>query len=728
MGTMERIRQTSPYILALFAVVFVGFMVASDADVSTLLRQGSDVKTASIGVINGEKLSYLDFEERVKERIEEMRRQQQDPDQEIDEAQIRNDLWNELVEEVLLKQEAKKLGIGVTNEEILDIMIENPPAELRRPLTDSAGNFNRQVYLDLITHPEHYINYIGRDPSQIPEDEKQSLIRTWKKGLLSIEQNIRQQKLYANVSSVVGAAGSVISPTFAKKQYIDDKNSADIQYIYVDAQSVPDAMVKVGDDEIKAYYEKYKQFFKTNEKRRLRYIAFKIEPSHEDSARANNRIQKINEGLATCINDAQKDSVFESKLNEYGGKSEDYMLVKDIDPMKYPLLSSMSIGQVLGPIQMGANQFYFRLDDRRVDKNPVIKASHILINFDNNKDSANAEALKVLEKARKGEDFAELAKEYSQDPGTSRKGGDLGYFAKGQMVKEFNDACFAADSGDIIGPIESKFGYHVIFIEDKKSEEIKYSEIQITTSVSSPTKNAIFRNAFSFQKQVADGADFNSTAQKSNYKVIEMPFFEKARPVLGSQYLTDMAFSSEVGTVFEPKELKFYGVVVAQVAEERSAGIIPFQDMKEEIKERLIKNKKVDACKAKADQIYQLVANSASLESAASLDSNYSVKYDSSFKMSSNIKGKGIDPIFNTNVFNLANGQTQIVKGDLGYYVVRMNNKTMIDENTVTDLEANRFAHTLQSKVRTKLFYDWFKSVKDKAKIEDNRSKYFKEY
>ncbi|HOQ48605.1 MAG TPA: SurA N-terminal domain-containing protein, partial [Candidatus Kapabacteria bacterium] len=167
MGTFERIRKISPYALAAFVVIFVGFMVASDADISTLLQQGSNPQTAAIAYINGEKILYKDFQERVNQAIEQQRAQMQNPEAEIDQNQIMTQVWDQMVTEIILKQEAEKLGIKVTNNEIVDILIENPPDFLARSFTDTAGNLNKQIYYDLITNPENIVKYMGRDPNQI---------------------------------------------------------------------------------------------------------------------------------------------------------------------------------------------------------------------------------------------------------------------------------------------------------------------------------------------------------------------------------------------------------------------------------------------------------------------------------------------------------------------------------------------------------------------------------
>ena len=103
-----------------------------------------------------------------------------------------------------------------------------------------------------------------------------------------------------------------------------------------------------------------------------------------------------------------------------------------------------------------------------------VKASHILIKIDSQaKESQKTEARKKLEevqkKLNKGDDFAALAKEFSQGP-SSAKGGDLGYFRRGQMVKPFEEAAFALRPGEVSDIVETRFGYHLIKIFDKRPE------------------------------------------------------------------------------------------------------------------------------------------------------------------------------------------------------------------------------------------------------------------
>lgn len=116
-----------------------------------------------------------------------------------------------------------------------------------------------------------------------------------------------------------------------------------------------------------------------------------------------------------------------------------------------------------------------------------VKASHILIStVDENgkelseakKKEAKKKAEEVLKKAKSGEEFSQLAKEYSDDTGSAANGGDLGYFTKGQMVEPFEKAAFSLKVGQISDIVESQFGYHIIKVYDKIDEQLPFDDVK----------------------------------------------------------------------------------------------------------------------------------------------------------------------------------------------------------------------------------------------------------
>ena len=126
---------------------------------------------------------------------------------------------------------------------------------------------------------------------------------------------------------------------------------------------------------------------------------------------------------------------------------------------------------------------YYEANEKAYRQPEEIRASHILIKVDPKAgDAAKAEALKRAEAIKKridgGEDFAALAKELSEGP-SRNKGGDLGYFKRGQMVKPFEEAAFAMKPGEVSGVVPTRFGYHIIKVVDKKpAGQLTYEEVK----------------------------------------------------------------------------------------------------------------------------------------------------------------------------------------------------------------------------------------------------------
>lgn len=129
------------------------------------------------------------------------------------------------------------------------------------------------------------------------------------------------------------------------------------------------------------------------------------------------------------------------------------------------------------------SQKYYDENQDQFKEAEQVKASHILIKVEPNADDAKkTEARKKIESVqgqlKKGDDFATVAKERSEGPSKSR-GGDLGYFKRGQMVKPFEDAAFSMKVGQVSGVVETQFGYHIIKVSDKKpASTATYPEVK----------------------------------------------------------------------------------------------------------------------------------------------------------------------------------------------------------------------------------------------------------
>lgn len=728
MGTITKIRQIAPWVFVVFAVLFVGFMILSDNISSLATSGGESMRTAAIGTVNGEKIYYKDFEELVKIRIEQMRNDPQNEGKEIDEQQVRSQVWDEMLNDELMKQAAEKLGVVVTKDEILDIFIENPPEYLARSFTDSAGVFNRELYLKILNNPNEIVNYLGADPTTIPQETKQQYISDFSKQIKAIDDYLRLQKMNTEIALSLNAAYAVSSPTYVTEKFIADNSSADINYLYIPAGNPNDTTIKVTDAEIKAYYDKHKSMFKVKDERKVKYIVFPVVPSSADSVRMQRRIKNLEDSLNIANTQAEKDSVFSLFVNAYQGTESDWTMIQDLPPQIMSIFANAVKGEIIGPVAMPDGTHFYRLDGKRSGTNEVVKASHILISFGNNKDSAKAVATNLMKKVNKS-NFASLALQTSEDKGSAQQGGDLGYFSKGRMVPEFEKAAFGASVGSIVGPVESQFGYHIIYVTDKKSEELKYSEIALQVATTNETKNKIKRDAFAALRQIQDGKDIDALAAKLKLQSAEYPFVTRDKPIFGSSYLTSRLFvAKKVGDVLDtlPREIQQgAAIVVGQVAAIREAGIgnVTDADVRKTIETKIRKQKQLDVVAKIAEGVYDGVKLNGTLEGITNLPEGMELK-TATIKNNGIITGMPTEFVAVTKIFKLPENKiNKPIRGESGYFIVEVKNKVVPPASAAKDAtDATRAQYTRS------LFDIWFANFKEKSDIEDNRGKYFQEF
>lgn len=179
-----------------------------------------------------------------------------------------------------------------------------------------------------------------------------------------------------------------------------------------------------------------------------------------ESKKENIKVTKdeIDEQKNKMVESMGGQDAYESALQFYGVSEDD--LMDDIEKNLY--LKKLLEPRI--PITEEEMKEYFEENKDSLGQEEEVKARHILV-------ESEETALEVKKKLDEGEDFGELAKEYSTDTSNSQQGGDLGFFGKGKMVKEFEDAAFSLEIGEISEPVKTEFGYHIIKVEDRKEAE-----------------------------------------------------------------------------------------------------------------------------------------------------------------------------------------------------------------------------------------------------------------
>jgi len=252
---------------------------------------------------------------------------------------------------------------------------------------------------------------------------------------------------------------------------------------------------------------------------------------------------------------------------------------------------------------------------------------HILIT---GKDDATALALaqQVLSQAKSGKDFGELAKQYSQDPGSAQNGGDLGWAERSTFVKPFADTLFGMSAGEIVGPVKTQYGYHIIRLEEIQRGKSKSFE-EARPELEAQVRRAHATDRFGeiqeqLQSKLAEpGADLNTLAQQYNLQQGEVKEFAKgtgAAPFGAAQQLQELLFGDPplaADKLGGPVLLGDDRLVIFKVREHRAPAPRPLAEVRDSIVAAITKEQGTQAALAAAQRGREELLKGTSFETIA---------------------------------------------------------------------------------------------------------------
>ena len=689
MGMMAKMRSLAPWFIITVGGLFVLFMVLSDSNLSKVIGGRSN----NVGEINGKEVTYQEYANLI-DRYRQFQVQQ--TGQEIPESQMeqfRDQVWDNLVNQTLMEQKIKEYGLTVSPEEIRDVLLgPNPPRSVTQYFIDSTGQFNRQAYDAAIFNPQN------------------------KEAVLQLEDQVRQQLLQEKLANYINASAFVSDDEIARK-FADDNIKMNADYVLVGINTIGDSVITVTDEDIKDYYNRNKEDYKVAEKRKIKYVLFPTVASHGDTV-------GIKKNLEAIIEKAKKDtSSFKTYVEIYSDKpySKDTLQLSQIPREAQDLIVNAKPGSFVGPVMANGEFIVYFVSNSIKTKDQLVRASHILI-----KDEKEAKA--IYKELKNGADFAQLAKEKSADPGSARLGGDLGWFGKGQMVKEFEKAAFKGKVGVVQRPVKSQFGWHIIKVTGKTNKKYVVESIVNKIVPSATTMDRIYNDASDFQ-YLADENGFEKEATALGYKIVETPPFEKEVgfiPGLGSNSsLVHYTFENSVGDISPVFKLQS-GYVVALISEVIEAGYQPIDEIKTVLKNKVTREKKAEATFKLAKLIREKIGDGNDLMVAKEVYPKAKVASVNNFKPNGVIPGLGREFAFAQKALELPiNKISDPFKGNRGSFIIRVTSRTEFD-STAFSLQKNTIRTALLSQKKSSLFSQWIEEVKNEAEIVDNRYQFYR--
>ena len=345
---------------------------------------------------------------------------------------------------------------------------------------------------------------------------------------------------------------------------------------------------------------------------------------------------------------------------------------------------------------------------------------------------AEQEIQRILQEVKNGDDFAELAQAYSDGPSGPR-GGDLGFFGKGRMVKPFEDAAFALETGQTSEPVKTQFGWHIIKVEEQKgtadSLQIHARHILIEVKPGRDTLDSLRVAAEDFRDKAED-MGFDSAVNEAGLQSQDSGFITAGSffPLLGnntSGLVNNFLHRSpgDISNVYENDQ----GITVFSLRETREAGSRPVDEVKNQIVASLKQKKKVRVAADRLTEVLNQIKADKTLEDAAK-SFNLTVQKPEAFARTGFVPNVGSRNAFIGTAFRLPAGQTsEIVSTDRGAYILRVEEKQPVDEKTI-EAEKETLLRQVLSQKRQEVIAAWFTDLREKAEIVDNRHVFYSDY
>lgn len=608
MGLMTTLRTRMTVVLWALLVLFllsmsIGGLVGGANIIDQLV--GRVDPTRVIARINDQDISPDYFNNLVNQQINQFKSSGQTVNESMYER-ARGAAWTNLVQEVLVSGEIKRLGLEATDEEIIYHLRENPPPFLQsNPTFQTDGKFDSQKYLSALASPQ------GDEWAPIENWMRTSYIPNLKltqflnENVLVTDQDVKDDFIKKNVKYTVDA-------------------------IHVTYDKAPKDKIEPSETELTDEYRNSLSDFKHDELRNVSYVYWKKSPSKQDS---------LNNGY----------------------------LVSDI-----------------------------------------------------------------MERAKAGENFADLANEYTQDPSGQEKGGDLGWFGKGQMVKPFEEAAFKASKGSIIGPIVSRFGSHIINVRDKKSdngkEQVLASHILLKVEASPTTLSELRRVATLFSYDAQDSG-FTVAANSNKLSIMNNENLDRGssrlRTVGSMRGGVRFAFNNKAGSVSDVMENDQYYAVfnVDSLIEE---GHKSFESVKTQLVNKVRRKKQKEASRDIIDElVIDLNANEKTLSSIIESQKRFDNVKDESKTIT-----EGFTSIGRSNFVTgaLLRSSKNDLLGPLetnrGWALIHIKEIASID-SAEYEVQRESLKGSLRTKKQNQHLQAWLDELKDNAEIIDNRNYFY---
>ena len=670
MSVLQKIRNHGVLLLIIVGVAMMAFVLGDFLNSgSTFLNRNREY----VGVIEGNKIHFTDFES-LREQITEVYKIEYGRS-DFDEAtqlSIRSQAWQLLMMDHVLSEQANKIGMMVTPNELSDYCFGSHVHSLirqRRIFIDQQGNFNRAQVVQ-------FVNSLDMEPEDEAQAENLRQAQTywlyWEK---MVRLSVLQDK-YTNLLANLYAVNNLEAKHFVEGREI----SRDVQYVTKPYYAISDSLVNVDKSEVKKLYKERKELYKQRPHRALEYVVFPITPSPEDHDNAK--------------------KYFESLLEEFKTTDDVSFLVNSNSDIRYE-----NINYSESDVPEQYKDFAF---NKNAKKGQVSEVS-----FENNVYSI----AKLVDAGYSKSDSVHL-KILAQD---DQPENDLGWFTERTLNRELIDSAFNNPKNYIFEVVNNGTGkQQKVQIVEKSTPtpKVKLAILARTVYPSSATYSAVYNTAKQFAVEASTNNTFEDEAKERELTVYPAYNVQKIQDKIGdlesSRAIVRWAFEAKkenlVSDVFECGDQ----YVVANLTDINEDEYRPLRDVQYELYQ-LALNKK------KADYLRDKLANVSTLEEAKNILDEEITPAEAVTFNSQRFGSSGFEPAVIGAAMVLEDNQiSEPIEGNTGIFVVQAGPK----KGSVGEINYAQEAQQLGGQNTYGFVYQALNYLTEKADIEDNRANF----
>ena len=575
MAILSKIRQRSFLAIGLIGFALLAFVV------SDLVQKGQfNSASKDVGTINGKDVPFDQF--RIKVANTEK------SGEGITAVQAANKVWEQEVNMALINEEYEKIGIRVGENHLIENLKNDPNIGQNPSFLNALGKFDIKKFKD----------YFKSNPEQAK--------------MFADREKDAEFNSKAVIYSTLVKGGMYTTNAEGKFSYELANNKVNFDYVAVLYATIKDSDVKVTDADITDFMKKNEKKYKAEETRELEYVLVEDKPSKADENEVQTKINALLNGGVEFKN-GKNDTLtsFRKTTNNMQFVSENsdvpfdttYVTKQDLPAEHSEKLFGLAIGEVYGPYTNGKYSCITKSLGKRIGAKT--KLSQIVIGWEGSqtpnqkekrtKEQAFAKAQQVLAQAQANPTNFMMLAFSSSDDQSAQRGGDIGFFEKGQIpIKSIDNFAFSNPVGKL-GIVESDFGYHVLNVTDKQ-DGAKFATVALKVNPSEATTNEAYTKATKFEMETINGKDFNVTAKTANLTVvpaIKVKVMDEAVAALGNQrQIVKWAFDSKTDVNdIKRFEVVNVGNVIVKLKKVVAKGLLSIEEARPMV-ESIIKNKK----------------------------------------------------------------------------------------------------------------------------------------